>query len=200
MASNSTPSTTRSLHMTGPATYPSSLLTSERTAATTAVEQSKQSKPARPAESSPATSATPARHFNTSRALKAVNDTSPIDFAYLPEFDPDSQVTPVAVRVPLLPVGLYPNTSTYEDNTSESVMRPEIFTASADGTHISAPSAFADIHDNGAGEIDYNKIADGLSAAVGSIRGALPTEEVGMVKQVWHDLLDDVLGPKKSSA
>ena len=43
----------------------------------------------------------PVRHFNTSRALKAVNDSSTIDFAYFPDFDPDN-VEASALRVPLL--------------------------------------------------------------------------------------------------
>lgn len=41
------------------------------------------------------------RHFNTSRALKAVNDSSTIDFAYFPDFDPDNAEAS-AIRVPLL--------------------------------------------------------------------------------------------------
>ncbi|KAF2199083.1 hypothetical protein GQ43DRAFT_473936, partial [Delitschia confertaspora ATCC 74209] len=42
------------------------------------------------------------RHFNTSRSLKAVNDSSTIDFAYLPDYDPDTRDSPV-MRVPILP-------------------------------------------------------------------------------------------------
>ena len=45
---------------------------------------------------------TPARHFNTSRTLKAVNDTSTIDFTFIPDFDPDTGNSSV-VRVPILP-------------------------------------------------------------------------------------------------
>jgi hypothetical protein len=41
------------------------------------------------------------RHFNTSRTLKAVNDSSTIDFAYFPDFDPDNAEAS-ALRVPLL--------------------------------------------------------------------------------------------------
>lgn len=42
------------------------------------------------------------RHFNTSRSLKAVNDTSTIDFAFLPDFDPDAGSSPVNIRVPMV--------------------------------------------------------------------------------------------------
>lgn len=63
-----------------------------------AVETSKQ----RPtAEGSAVSSAQPTRHFNTSRTLKAVNDSSTIDFAYLPESTVEAEA--LNVRVPLLP-------------------------------------------------------------------------------------------------
>jgi hypothetical protein len=42
------------------------------------------------------------RHFNTSRSLKAVNDTSTIDFMYVPDFDPDAQTAPSKIRVPII--------------------------------------------------------------------------------------------------
>jgi hypothetical protein len=48
------------------------------------------------------------RHFNTSRSLKAVGDTSTIDFAFTPDFDADTQSAPVQIRVPILP---FTNTS-----------------------------------------------------------------------------------------
>lgn len=44
----------------------------------------------------------PSRSFNTSRELKAVGDTSTIDFAFIPDFDPDAEL-PAAIRVPILP-------------------------------------------------------------------------------------------------
>lgn len=89
---------TRSLHMTGPATF-SSLLTSERPAVNLPRDEAKDSK--RPAPE-PVNPSTPVRHFNTSRSLKAVGDTSTIDFAYIPDFDPDAQAAPI-IRVPILP-------------------------------------------------------------------------------------------------
>lgn len=73
-------------------------------------------------------------------------------------------------------------------------MRPEIQTASADGdAHI---SAFAEAHDNGAGEIDYNRIADVASAGARRARNgqAVGAEEVGVLRQVWRELFDDAKG------
>jgi hypothetical protein len=104
----------RCLHMTGPATYASPVLTGD-------MEQSKRAT----LESSKTTASkgenTPAgevRHFNTSRALKAVNDTSTIDFAYLPEIDPDMDAPQPQIRVPLLPSNFFP-TSTKTAYTAE---------------------------------------------------------------------------------
>ncbi|ERF76117.1 hypothetical protein EPUS_01450 [Endocarpon pusillum Z07020] len=46
----------------------------------------------------------PTRHFNTSRQLKSVNDSSTIDFAYLPKLFDGSLDPPTAgIRVPILP-------------------------------------------------------------------------------------------------
>jgi hypothetical protein len=43
------------------------------------------------------------RHFNTSRSLKAVADSSTIDFAYFPDFDPEASSEPEKLRVPIMP-------------------------------------------------------------------------------------------------
>jgi hypothetical protein len=86
--------------MTGPATFPSPLLSTE-------AQSRKPSKAtARPPEdlsSEPNNTAAPFRHFNTSRSLKAPGDSSTIDFMFFPDFDPDANTAPAAIRVPLLP-------------------------------------------------------------------------------------------------
>lgn len=43
------------------------------------------------------------RRFNTSRSRKSVGDTSTLDFAYIPDFDPETRSAPLGVRVPILP-------------------------------------------------------------------------------------------------
>lgn len=66
-----------------------------------AVEQSK-----RPTAESGEVAAAPTqtvRHFNTSRSLKAVNDSSTIDFAYLPAIEPDDGQAADFLRVPIVP-------------------------------------------------------------------------------------------------
>lgn len=47
------------------------------------------------------------RHFNTSRTLKKVHDTSTIDFAFLPDIDPDN-VEAFEMRVPIIPTNFSP--------------------------------------------------------------------------------------------
>jgi len=94
-STSKTTTTTRSLSITGPTTF-SSLLTSDKphtrprlpTSATIAVPETNDG--------------SPARHFNTSRSLKAVNDTSTIDFMYIPEFV-DTKAAKFEIRVPIMP-------------------------------------------------------------------------------------------------
>jgi hypothetical protein len=86
--------------MTGPATY-SSILTETRTSSTRPADAAEASK--RPTATPSSSANAPAsREINTSRSLKAVRDTSTIDFAYLPDFNYDAGPEP-ALRVPLLP-------------------------------------------------------------------------------------------------
>jgi hypothetical protein len=149
----------------------------------------------RPSASAP-TSPLPVRHFNTSRTLKTVNDSSTIDFAFLPDFNPETEVAPI-LRVPLLPSTVLSSTSTlnsYAVEAEDTVMRPEIITVSADSTHISAPSAMSEVSDNTA--IDFQGMAEKVSAAAARFKAGSIDETAGMAKQVWSGFLDDLLGPK----
>lgn len=66
----------------------------------------------------------PVRHFNTNRALKAVNDSSTIDFAYFPDFDPDN-AEGSALRVPLLPNNFSPaRTGAHSLESADNVCKP----------------------------------------------------------------------------
>ncbi|KAF2117781.1 hypothetical protein BDV96DRAFT_570916 [Lophiotrema nucula] len=151
----------------------------------TAIQDSKRPIP------EPASAGTPIRHFNTSRSLKAVRDSSTIDFAYIPDFDPDTNQSPV-IRVPILPQTL-PSEATKAhiavDVEEESVMLPSIVTVAADGTHIHAPSAMSEVSDNNA--IDFQGMAARVADKFKPVE-----EQAGMVKSVWSGFLDDVLGPK----
>lgn len=61
------------------------------------------------------------RHFNTSRSLKAVNDSSTIDFAYLPDVDPDNIEAVDFLRVPIVPDNYNPARSGAHAHEVESV-------------------------------------------------------------------------------
>lgn len=73
---------------------------------------------------------------------------------------------------------------------------PTIYTVSADGTHIHAPSAMSDMTDSD--HIDFQGMASKVAAAY----GARPSSEEAqsMVKQVWTGLLEDILGPSHKHA
>jgi hypothetical protein len=168
--------------MTGPSSVSPILTTTKpsRAKVQTAIDDAKTSQ-----TSSEAQTSTTTRHFNTSRALKAVHDTSTIDFAYLPDFDPDSGMAPPTVRVPLLPPSLYPASTktSYSKEEEEIVMKPEINLISADA-HVSAFS-----------EVTDNFTFEGVSSAVKQTSKKVG-EEVGELTKIWGGFLDDVLGAK----
>ncbi|TKA80612.1 hypothetical protein B0A49_02044 [Cryomyces minteri] len=221
----------RQLHMTGPATFPSPLLTSERPAINlprdtaglraeckkrgldvtgskhelmsrlnahelthsqafcTALDQTTR------LTAASSVAGTPVRHFNTSRSLKAVGDTSTIDFAFLPDFDPENPEVH-QVRVPLLPTNFFPprNGVHAHEAVEQEVMRPTISTASADN---SAVSALSDVHDNAAMPIDFHAMAEKITSVTEQLKSSAIEEPVGMVRQVWNGFLEDLMGPRK---
>ncbi len=81
-------------------------------------------------------------------------------------------------------------------------MRPTITTASADSTHIGAPSALSEVLDNAAIDYDLHHMSDSVSSAARKIQAAIAPSESpqGIIRQVWNDFLDDVLGPAKAAA
>jgi hypothetical protein len=190
LAASSTPRNARSLHMTGPSSVSPILTTTKpsRAKVQTAIDDAKTSQ-----TSAEANTSTTTRHFNTSRSLKSVHDSSTIDFAYLPDFDPDSGVAPPTVRVPLLPPSLYPASTktSYTKEEEEIVMRPEINLISADSTHIATPAAFTEVTDN--------MMFEGVSGVFQETTKKVG-EEVGELKKIWGGLLDDVLGAKSKHA
>lgn len=138
------------------------------------------------------------RHFNTSRELKAPNDSSTIDFAFIPDFDPDLGSSPVNIRVPILPTTTSPNPNytfasaiAAAEAAEEEVMLPMIHTVSA---HVHAPAAMSEVHDNNT--VDFQGMAFEVASKI-----TKPVEEgASMARQIWGDLVDDVLGPKHTNA
>ncbi|THV77713.1 hypothetical protein D6C86_03344 [Aureobasidium pullulans] len=217
----------RQLHMTGPATFPSPLLTAERPvsnlprdiaglraeckrrkldfsgsmhdlmgrlsaddlthsrAFTTAVNASKRPSTEQKDE------VKAVRHFNTSRTLKAVNDSSTIDFAYFPDFDPDNAES-FTLRVPLLPSNFSPaRVGAHAPEADDAiVIRPQISTMAND----KIISNFSEVSDNNAMPIDFHAMADRVAAATQKAVKAPLAEQTSIVKQLWKGLVEDFQG------
>jgi len=137
------------------------------------------------------------RHFNTSRALKANNDTSTIDFAFLPAFDADNQEAS-AIRVPLLPTNFFPpRTGAHaHEGPDAAVMKPTISTMSADTSNIHAMS---EVHDNSAAPIDFHAMAESVVKVTNKIKAPL-VDESGIMKTLWNGLVEDIRGTTKKAA
>ncbi|KAL9617997.1 MAG: hypothetical protein Q9160_007245 [Pyrenula sp. 1 TL-2023] len=143
----------------------------------------------------------PVREFNTSRAAKGINDSSPIDFAYMPNSVQNPMNNPARARVPILPDAYQYTTdspSNPAESSAESVLKPEIYTVNnADGTIMNGPSPMSEVVDNHAAEIDVYGITDAVNQAAAraekQVEGAPST-----MKQVWDGFLDDLLGQKES--
>jgi SAP domain len=166
---------------------------------------------------------TPSRHFNTSRELKTVNDSSTIDFAYLPKLFDGSLDPPslrADIRVPILPhIDSAEAHSTLSRNPdigaaageiqeidSNNVMRAQIVTAQetmADGgAHVDLDlkahaSPMSEVVDNHAVELGIDHLTE-LTETVGkSARKLVDQVEESTVKKIWNGFLDDVFGEKK---
>lgn len=137
-----------------------------------------------------------ARHFNTSRALQRPNDTSTIDFAFLPNPTDISPDPPELFRVPILSATEGSNRSILEiEGEDVVVMKPEISTMSADAVFLPM-SEFTDGH---AMNIDFHAMADRVAA--GLKRMQVPVEEqASMMKQIWGDIVDDMLAATKAGS
>ncbi|KAK4496316.1 hypothetical protein PRZ48_012296 [Zasmidium cellare] len=148
------------------------------------------------AEQSNESSKAPIRHFNTSREMKQVNDTSTIDFAYLPDVvSPENVDIYSQVRVPILP-DLASSSSSYANTAIEPeevvVMKPEIVSMSADAVYL----PMSDLSDGHSLNIDFHAMADRVASNLR--RMSVPVEEqAGIMKQIWNDMVDDALNLRK---
>jgi len=154
---------------------------------------------------------TPRRQFNTSQSLKAVGDTSTIDFAFLPKlFEAEWGPQPAAIRVPILPhidsddaeavLEKFPQLEAaaggYQDTTGHSTqMKPEISAVN----ELSA-SAMSDVHDGHHATEMSVEMLTALTETVGKSARQLvdkvKEKDENTIRQLWSGLLDDLLGPK----
>ncbi|KAF2479883.1 hypothetical protein BDY17DRAFT_326888 [Neohortaea acidophila] len=139
-----------------------------------------------------------ARPFTTTHSLKAVRDNSTIDFAYLPSANVDPYVEP-PLRVPIIFTGSTTTTTSHPElsqtATTEQVMKPEISTMSADAVF----TPLADLSDGHGLNIDFHAMADRVAAGLKKIKDReVPAEEqASLMKQLWNDMVDDMLGGRK---
>lgn len=140
--------------------------------------------------------------FNTSTSSHSLFHTSPpapsphIDAFIFPQSELSASSSSEIFRMPILPTN---SSTTHAEAMDESVIKPEIHTISADSTHISKPSAMHEVTDgHGAGFEGFD--LSGKVAVIGekvTEVGEGARKEVGVVKELWEGLLDDVLGKKK---
>ena len=165
----------------------------------------------------------PTRHFNTSRTLKAIHDSSTIDFAYLPSlFDSEYDLKPTEIRVPILhhvesdnahaSLAQHPDldhaAGGHQESEQSNVMKPQIVTVTetlADGAHVdldfhSHASPMSDVADNHSIEMGIDALSK-LSHTVGQSARKLVDKPVepSTMGRVWGEFLDDLLGEKRSS-
>ena len=103
------------------------------------------------------------------------------------------------MRIPILPFNS--TAPARSDEALESVIRPEITTASANGTHIESPSAMSDVTDNPGPDLDPFDLTTTVTTAASKATG-VPIEKLqapGVVQELWNGLLDDILGARKTA-
>ncbi|KAL9073204.1 MAG: hypothetical protein Q9161_003036 [Pseudevernia consocians] len=139
------------------------------------------------------------RPFHCSSQKRTLGDTSSIDFAYFPQYELRKPANNEIMRIPILPFNS--TAPARSDEALESVIRPEITTASANGTHIESPSAMSDVTDNPGPDLDPFDLTTTVTTAASKATG-VPIEKLqapGVVQELWNGLLDDILGARKTA-
>ncbi|KAJ6123827.1 hypothetical protein N7471_011144 [Penicillium samsonianum] len=139
------------------------------------------------------------RQFNTSRATKALNDTSTVDFVYMPNMvDLDAAPLQRGIQVPVLPE--LPSIPGRQIPFAPP-MKPQIYTVSGTGADVSA-SAMSEVVDNHAIDLDPFSLTEAVGRSrVGEEiqrRSNGSSSEPGVIRELWAGFLDDVMGPKQS--
>ncbi|KOS44701.1 hypothetical protein ACN38_g4354 [Penicillium nordicum] len=138
------------------------------------------------------------RQFNTSRATKALNDTSTVDFVYMPSMaDLDAAPLQRNIQVPVLPE--LPSIPWRQTSTAPP-MKPQIYTVSGTGADVSA-SAMSEVVDNHAIDLDPFSLTEAVGRSrVGEEiqRRSNGSSEPGVIRELWAGFLDDVMGPKET--
>ncbi|KAJ5502200.1 hypothetical protein N7463_005074 [Penicillium fimorum] len=195
-----TPSSRRSLHITGvQSAQPAN--TGEKALSNYEVLQSRAFNIAmrRINGSAFSDSSSSSRQFNTSRATKTLNDTSTVDFIYMPSMaDLDAAPLQRGIQVPVLPE--LPSIPWRQTPTAPP-MKPQIYTVSGTGSDVSA-SAMSEVVDNHAIDLDPFSLTEAVGRSrVGEEiqRRSNGTSKPGAIRELWTGFLDDVMGPKENA-
>ncbi|KAG0156856.1 hypothetical protein PDIDSM_4038 [Penicillium digitatum] len=191
------PSARRSLHITGVQSQPANA--GEKALSNHDVLQSRAFSIAMRRINGSAFSDSSSRQFNTSRATKALNDTSTVDFVYMPSMaDLDAAPLQRGIQVPVLPE--LPSIPWRQTPTAPP-MKPQIYTVSGAGADVPA-SAMSEVVDNHAVDLDPFSPTEAVSRSrVGEEiqRRSNGSSEPGVIRELWAGFLDDVMGPKQSA-
>jgi hypothetical protein len=150
--------------------------------------------------------------------LKAVGDSSTIDFAYLPKLFEDSWgPSPAAIRVPILPniqsdqaeavLEKYPELDAaaggYQDTQGHhTIMKPQIF---HNGDSESGPvSPMSDVHDgHHPGELSIEMLTaltDTVGKSARQFVDMVKDKDEETIRKIWSGFLDDLFGQKGKGA
>ncbi|KAL3424348.1 hypothetical protein PVAG01_03629 [Phlyctema vagabunda] len=134
--------------------------------------------------------------FQTSAPKQSALDNSSIDFMFIPDMPEPEPLNPFArLRVPLLPDNYSPDRSSSSPNAVEAldqaVPRPEISIIAAHPENVVA-AALTEVVGNAAIDVPIEDLTTGFS----STPAEEANKELGVLKELWNDLIDDLFGSK----
>ncbi|QSS63712.1 SAP domain-containing protein [Histoplasma capsulatum] len=167
------------------------------------------------------------RTFNTSRAQKSVNDSSTVDFVYMPQ-DMDAFSSPSAIAgtpMPTPPDAYAHYQLTNSTGTTPGPMKPQIYTVSGDydapssssgsrmgtaaggaaaggGGGGGGASAMSEVVDNQTVEFDPFELTETVrrareGAAVAEQAAMADGTVKGVARQFWEGIVEDVVGKRE---
>ena len=153
------------------------------------------------------------RNSHTYAALRAPPESSTVDFIFLPRDAKSRRPNPERIMVPRLPdhdaTGPNVMVSSWrpsDESDGVTVFRPQIATVASESTFEHPPSPMSDVVDNAAMWIDPYNLSRSVHRAANKLGGTaatdVATKEMGLVKEIWTGLVDDLFGgsPKLKSA
>jgi len=135
--------------------------------------------------------------FRTSAPKQAAHDNSTIDFVFFPENPTELPSNPYVMRVPLLPDNYTPDRSVGSPHElealDEAVPQPEITVVASHPDNV-VPAALTEVVNNAGLDVDIAELTKAFNKKVEVM------EEASALKELWSDLMDDILGPKVKPA